>query len=157
MSGMTHAAIQESNARSAEPVQAVTFRVGGVLAGLPINDVREIVNAKALTDVPRTPDTVRGVVNLRGEVVTVVDLRILLQQPVSEITRDSVNIVVQDAGEPIALLVDRIFNVVLIPPNELAPAPANISDVDERLVAGVYRMPDELLLVLDVQELLRSE
>jgi purine-binding chemotaxis protein CheW len=131
-------------------VEFVTFYVGDLLMGVDINQLEEINRLIDITPVPHAPPYVRGVVNLRGEVVTVVDLRRILGLGESEITGRNRNVIVNSQGEQIGLLVDRIADVVRASNDELDRPPANVGGVDGRFFKGIYKLEKNLLIILDV-------
>ncbi|MDP6445656.1 MAG: chemotaxis protein CheW [Pirellulaceae bacterium] len=132
----------------------VTFYVDQLLIGLDIDQVQEINRQFDLTTVPRSPSFVRGVINLRGEVVTVIDLRRVLQMPEAELTKDSRNLIIQSDGEIIGLWVDQIADILNIPVEEVSPSPANVSGVDGRYFQGVHALENEIVVILDIAETL---
>ena len=134
----------------------VTFRVGDALMGVSIRQVEEINRHVEVTAVPHAPDYVRGVINLRGEVVTVVDLRRILGLPPAEITKQTRTVVVHSKGEHIGLLVDRIADVVKARTDEIDSPPANVGGVEGRFFKGVHKLETELLVILDVDAALTA-
>ena len=128
----------------------VSFYVGNILLGIEITQVDEINRHLEITAVPHAPEIVDGVLNLRGEVVTVVDLRMVLGLPPLEINRATRIVVVRSKGEQIGLRVDRVADVVQIPADMLDPVPPNLDSMDGRLFEGVYRLETELLIILNV-------
>ena len=139
----------------AQDVEFATFYVDNLLLGVDILQVEEINRHLALTPVPHAPECVQGVINLRGEVVTVVNLRTILGLPRGEITKTTRNVVVHGQGEQIGLVVDRIADVVKTRRDAIDPPPANVNGVDSRFFRGVYRLEKGLLVVLDVEEALK--
>lgn len=137
-------------------LELVTFYVGDYLYGAEIRYVEEINRHVDLTPVPHAPDAVRGVVNLRGEVVTVLDLRTVLGLQPGERTKDTRNVIVNAGGERTGLLVDRIADVVNARRSDIDPPPANLTTVHGRFLQGVYQLNRELLTVLNVPEVLAS-
>ena len=137
--------------------ELVTFRVGDVLMGIDIRQVEEINRHVEVTAVPHAPDCVRGVINLRGEVVTVVDLQTILGLPPVEVTEHTRTVVVRSQEEQIGLLVDQIGDVVKARTDEIDPPPANLGGLDGRLFKGVHKLETELLIVLDVEAALAVE
>ncbi|MGA2061436.1 MAG: chemotaxis protein CheW [Thermoguttaceae bacterium] len=136
--------------RSAGEVEFVTFYVGDLLIGIDIHNVEEINRQVEVTPVPQAPPHVRGVINLRGEVVTVVDLRKVLEMGRTEINQCTRTVVVNSGNEEIGMLVDRVADVVLARADQIDTPPANISGVDGRFFKGVYKLDKTLLIVLDV-------
>jgi purine-binding chemotaxis protein CheW len=135
---------------SAAEIELASFYLGDLLLAVPISQVEEIGRHRELTPVPGAPQTVCGVMSLRGEVVTVLDLPVVLGLGKSERTRQTRNVIVQAAGERIGLVVDRVADVVRTPVADLLPPPANVHGVDGTMFQAVYRMVSELLVVLDV-------
>ncbi len=138
-------------------VEFATFYVGDLHLGADILQVEEINRHLELTPVPQAPECVRGVINLRGEVVTVVDLRTILGLERIEITPKNRNVIVNSKGEQIGLLVDRIGDVVNASTDQIEPPPANLSGVDGRFFRGVYKLDGELLVILDIETALADE
>jgi purine-binding chemotaxis protein CheW len=130
--------------------QLVTFRLGDRLSGIPIDAVCEILRVEDITPVPDAPAVVRGVVNLRGKVVTVVDLRSVLGMGEVEIGPRTRMVVVNSGDEIIGLLVDSVADVVSVDLEDREPLPANMESGDGRFFTGVYRVQDDLLIPLDV-------
>lgn len=137
-----------------ETLELATFSVGENLIGVDIRQVQEINRNMGITSVPHVPDTVRGVINLRGEVVTVIDLRTVLGLDSIDVSRTTRNIVLSSSGERIGLLVDSIADVVTAQSTDIVDPPGNPSGVDGRFFRGVLKLDGELLLVLDVDEVL---
>jgi len=138
-------------------LQLATFYVGDILLGIDIQQVQEINRQLDVTDVPHSPNYVRGVINLRGDVATVVDLRTILGLPSAEVTRESRNLIVHSQGETIGFLVDRISDILTIGSNEISPSPTTLEGVDGSLFKGVFKLETELLIVLDVDAVLSGE
>ena len=153
---MSFASETAASADTAE-TQLVTFRVDDVLMGVEIRHVEEINRHIKVTMVPHAPKYVRGVINLRGEVVTVVELRTILGLPPAEVTDQARTVVVRSKDEQVGLLVDQIGEVVKCRTDEIDPPPANVGGLDGRLFKGVYKMENELLVVLDVEAVLSFE
>jgi purine-binding chemotaxis protein CheW len=136
--------------KSAGEVEFVTFYVGDLLIGVDIHKVEEINRQVEVTPVPQAPPHVSGVINLRGEVVTVVDLRKVLDMGKTEINMHSRTVVVNCGNEEIGLLVDRVADDVRVRSDQMDPSPANVNGVDGRFFKGVYKLEKSLLIVLDV-------
>jgi len=132
-------------------VDVAAFYVGEMHLGIDIRVVREINRIVAFTPVPHSPPQVRGVINLRGEVVTVMDLRVILGLGTTEISKNAKNVIVQSDSEQVGLLVDRIGDTICVPKNAIEPVPANMRSADAELFKGVCRMGSELVVILDVE------
>lgn len=137
-------------ASSATELQLATFWLGDFLLGINIHCIRGINRVGTITPVPEAPVTVAGVVNLRGDVVTVVDLRSILHLSPIEITPKSRLLIVQSEAESIGLLVDRVADVVTVSTDNAEPLPANFNGVASQYFTDVYRVGADLLVTLDV-------
>ncbi len=135
-------------------LQLGTFYLGGLRFGVDILEIQEINRQRDLTLVPHTSKQVRGVINLRGEVVSVLDLGTVLGLGEIVFGQQTRNIVLHSGGELVGVLVDRLSDVVAIDSRNLQPPPANISGVDARFMMGVHQMDEELIVVLKIEELL---
>ncbi len=135
-------------------VELVTCYVGELLLGAKIQHVEEINRCIDLTPVAHAPESVRGVMNLRGEVVTVLDLRTILGLGGTETTENTRNVIVNADGNRVGLLVDRIADVVTAHWREIKASPANLTGAHERFFEGVVELQHELLAVLDIAEVL---
>jgi purine-binding chemotaxis protein CheW len=136
--------------RTCLPRQLCTFEVSGESYGVDVLDVREVVRSQPLTPVPRAPQAVRGLLNLRGEIVLAIDLRTVLV-PGSSGSPDPVNLVVSREGGVVSLLVDDVGDVLDADPERFAPAPEPVQARTAGLTPLVYRQPASLLLVLDAR------
>lgn len=143
-----------ANQAKACELQLATFYVGDLLLALPIEYVQEINRNLDLTEVPHAPEHVRGVINLRGDVATVIDLRRILSFSPAEVTSQSRNLIVRSGGESIGLWVDRIADIITISSDDIGPAPANVSGVEGRFFKGVYRTETDIVVLLDTSEAL---
>lgn len=150
-------ATETMSTTDAGEVEFVTFRVGNMLIGADIRQVEEINRHVEVTAVPHAPDHVRGVINLRGEVVTVVDLRTILGLPPTETTKQTRTVVVHSKDEQIGLLIDRIADVVKTRHDDIDPPPANLGSVKGRFFKGVHKLETELLTILDIDAALAGE
>ena len=150
---MSTATLTRSTKTRAE-LQLITFYVDELFLGVDINQVKEINRHVDVTPTPHAPEYVRGVVNLRGEVVTVVDLRCVLRLPAVEVTRQNRNVVVNSDTEAVGLLVDRVAEVVTAVCEDIELSPSNMGGIEGSFFKGVYRLDSELLVILDVDKVL---
>ncbi len=130
--------------------QLATFWLGELLLGIDIQCIRGINRVGSITPVPEAPAMVAGVVNLRGDVVTVVDLRTILDLPHLAITPKTRLLIVQSETESIGLLVDRVADVVTVSLDDAEPLPANFNSAASHYFTRVYRVGADLLVTLDV-------
>ena len=133
-----------------------TFYVGDALYGMDILRVQEINRLMDFTKVPQSPEYVMGIMNLRGQIVTVIDLSKKLGLSRTELKDESRNIIVNDQGEYIGLLVDRISDVVRSDRDKIEPPPSNMGGVQGKFLQGVYKMDKNLIGILNVEELLKT-
>jgi len=137
--------------------QLVTMIVDDQLFGIPILQVQDIVEASKITPVPLAPSAIAGVLNLRGRIVTVVDLRKLLGN-FSEVPWESqMGVTVDHKGDLYTLLVDAIGDVRTLPRRDFDKAPSTMEDNVRRLCSGIYRLRGNLLVVLDVARILHTD
>lgn len=136
--------------------QIATFNVGNLLLGVNIDVVQEINRQLDVTEVPHAPDSVLGVINLRGEVVTVIDIRTLLGMQQREITNKCRCVVIHSHDELIGVLVDSVADILSVAQSEIEPAPANIDGVEGKFFQGVYALDDCVVVLLDVEQLLEA-
>lgn len=137
-------------------IQFATFHVENLLLGLSIDTIQEINRQHDVTGVPHSPDSVSGVINLRGEVVTVVDLRTLLGLKKQTTIQDSRCIIIHLQDELIGLLVDRIADTLTIPADEVEPTPSNVDGIEGRFFKGVHTLETGVVVLLDVEQLLET-
>lgn len=134
--------------------QYCTFWVDGLFFGVPVSSVQEVLRYQQLTVVPSAPEAIQGLINLRGQIVTAVDLRCRLGLPARPEDVLPMNVIVRSRGEVVSLLVDDIGDVITPATSlrggfELEPTPANVPSLVQDVVSGVLALPDALLLVLD--------
>lgn len=137
-------------------LEYTTFYIGDMLMGIDIQQLQEINQHTELTRVPHAAACVRGIVNLRGDVVTVLDLRTILGLEAIAINHKSRNVIVRSDGEYVGLLVDRIADVVYTRSSEIESVPANVGGIDGRFFQGVCKLEGKLMVVLDTAEILRA-
>jgi purine-binding chemotaxis protein CheW len=138
-------------------LELATFYVGESLCGINILNIQEINKNVDITHVPQAPEYVVGVLNLRGRIVTVIDLGDKLELSPINISKENRNIIVDSQDEQIGLLVDSISDVLLARSDKIEPAPANIGGVKGKFFKGVFKTEDKLIGVLDIEEVLKEE
>lgn len=134
--------------------QYATFYCGKAVLGLDIQYVQEINRTNAITKVPLSPPCVRGVMNLRGEVVTMLDLRTLMGLPPSECTKNSRNLILKCEGEIFGLWVDGVADILAIGDAAISAPPSNLSMTESRMIRGVYQHDGTLVMLVNPNELL---
>lgn len=137
--------------------QFATFYLGDLLLGVDIRQVQEINRQLHVTRVPHAPETVHGVINLRGDVATVINLRTILDLPSAKVTRDSRTMIVHtQQGESVGFIVDRISDILTLRKDEISPSPANIDGVEGRFFSGVHTLESEIVVLLSIEEVLNE-
>lgn len=129
--------------------QFCTFWVDGLFFGLDVEFVQEVLRYQQMTVVPCAPESVFGLINLRGQIVTALDLRCRLGLPPRAEGVLPMNVIVRSRGEVVSLLVDDIGEVIDADVEALQPAPANLPLTVQDVVRGVMPMPGAILLILD--------
>jgi purine-binding chemotaxis protein CheW len=137
---------------SATSGQLATFRLDGDLYGVEVEHVQEVLRSQQLTRVPLAPSAVAGLINLRGQVVTAIELRERLGRPPRPEGTDAVVIVVRLHGEAVSLLVDSIADVVDVDAADFESPPDTLEGSARDLIRGAYKLDGKLLLALDVQK-----
>ncbi|MCP4023923.1 MAG: chemotaxis protein CheW [Desulfobacteraceae bacterium] len=133
-----------------------TFYVGGALCGINILNIQEINKHFDITQVPQSADYINGILNLRGRIVTIIDLSKKLGLSAVAKTKDNRNIIVNSEDEHIGLLVDSISDVVSTTLDALEPAPSNIGGVKGKFFQGVLKTEQKLIGILDINEVLKE-
>jgi purine-binding chemotaxis protein CheW len=128
-----------------------TFLVDGLLFGVDVVNVQEVLRPQAMTRVPLAPEGIRGLINLRGQIVTGLDMRVRLRLARREPEAAPINVVVRADGEPVSLLVDEIGEVIQVPAAVFERRPSNLDPSIRDLIEGVYKLKDRLLLILDLE------
>ena len=137
-------------------LQVCTFLVGGLLLGLPLADVAEVVSGQEVTPVPLAPAAVVGLFNLRGRIVTVVDARARLGLPPREESEGSAHVIVTVGGDTTSLVVDRASDVLTLAADDAEAEPETVPARIQHLVTASYQRPQGLLLVLDPSHVLST-
>jgi purine-binding chemotaxis protein CheW len=135
-------------------LQLVSFHLGEEEFGVDILRVQEINRMREITRVPDSPDYVQGVINLRGQVVPVVDLRKRFGLPHKENDKDTRIIVVEIFGKIIGFIVDSVNEVLRIPANITESPPSLVAGSDKNYITGVGKLNDRLLILLDLEKIL---
>jgi len=139
-------------------IQLVVFKIGKEEFGVPISEVREIVRLIPITYVPRAPDFVEGVVNLRGQILAIIDLAKRLKLTSAPRSDKSRIIVVEFEGNVIGMIVDEVMEVLRISSENIDNAPELITtEVHEEYFKGVGKLEDRLLILIDLARVFSTE
>ncbi len=135
-------------------IEYITVIIGGQIFGIPINEVQDVFAPELMTKVPLAASEIAGVLNLRGRIVTAIDMRLRLGLPVDEESRDRMAVGIESGGEAYGLLIDKVGEVLRMSKRDMESNPANLDPRWARVSAGVYRLDGQLLVVLDVDHVL---
>ncbi len=146
------------NAQSDETIyQLVSFVVENEEFGVDILKVQEIIRTVNITRVPKAPEFVEGVINLRGKIVPVIDLRKRFGATKRERDNETRIVVVELAGKVVGFLVDRVKEVIRVERNIIEPPPELATSINSSYITGVAKLRDRLLILLDLDKVLSSD
>jgi purine-binding chemotaxis protein CheW len=140
-----------------QEIQLACFRIGSELYALDIMRIKEIIRPQKLTPIPKAPSFIEGVINLRGAVIPVADMRKRFDQPISEENSKNRIVVCSLAGQIIGLLVDEVTEVKRYGREEIAPAPQFVKGPQAEYFLGVARCDDDLIMLIDLEKVLSSD
>jgi purine-binding chemotaxis protein CheW len=132
--------------------QFCTFYLDKLLFGVEVGKVQEVIRYQEMTPVPLAPPVVSGLINLRGQIVTALDLRRRLDMPEREAEKLPLNVVVRTGEEAVSLLVDEIGDVLEVDDDTFEAPPETLQGEARELIRGVYKLKDRLLLMLDTEK-----
>jgi len=137
--------------------QYCTFHLGDTFMGVEVSRVQEVLRYQTMTQVPLASSVVEGLINLRGRIVTAIDLRRRIQLPPRPKEQLPMNVVVRDEDSIVSLLVDEIGDVLEVEDTEIRPPPSTLSGVAFGLISGVYKLESQLLLLLDIEQMFKID
>lgn len=137
-------------------LQLVSFMLGEDY-GVPIEQVQEIIRVGSITLVPNSPEYMEGVINLRGKILPVLNLRKRLKIRDAGITKASRIVVAEINGKVIGLLVDSVSHVLKVQKDVIEPPPEEVLEIDTDYIKGVGKLGERLIILLDLERLLRKE
>lgn len=137
-----------------ELLQLVSFRIGNEEFGADILKVQEIIRTVVITKVPNSPDYIEGVIDLRGKVIPVVNLRTKLGIPTIDNDNNTRIIVIEIKNKIIGFIVDSVSEVLRIPKSTMEPPPALAAGLNAEFITAVGKLPDRLLILLDMDKIL---
>lgn len=135
--------------------QFCTFHLDGLFFGVEVGKVQEVIRFQEMTPVPLAPNVIEGLINLRGQIVTAIDLRRRLELRDRPEGQLPMNVVVQTDDGAVSFLVDRIGDVLELEDAGFEPPPETVQGVARELIRGTYKLEGRLLLVLDVDRSVR--
>jgi purine-binding chemotaxis protein CheW len=150
----TEAVTSSSKVGSGENRDYVTMSIGGQLFGIPVLKVQDVLGTQTITRVPLAPVEVAGSLNLRGRIVTAVDVRLRLGLPKRDADKAAMSVVVEHENELYSLLVDSVGEVLSLESRDYQRNPPTLNPRLREFSDGIYRLNDSLLVVLSVSSLL---
>jgi len=146
--------METSTLISSSILQLVSFVIENEEFGVNILKVQEIIRSVSITRVPKSPDYVAGVINLRGKIVPVIDLRKRFSLKPKEADKDTRIIVVELDDKVVGFLVDKVKEVIRVESEIIEPPPDLTTDISTHYITGVAKLPDRLLILLDLDRVL---
>ena len=148
----------DENARTpAATSEYISFAVGDEQYGVNIMAVREIKDWSVITQLPNQPDYMRGVLNLRGVIVPIIDLRCRFGNGPTDATPMHVIIVIQIDGETVGLLADRVLDIITVDPSQIQPIPKVSHDARTGFLSGLVAVEKTMIALIDLKSLLTSQ
>jgi len=135
---------------SGQTMQVVSFALAKEEYGVDISQVQEINRMVAITHVPRAPHFMEGVINLRGQLIPIIDLRTRFGMPRAENTKNTRIVVTEIGTKRVGMVVDSVSEVLRIPIEQIEDAPDMIAGVDTEYIRGVGKLGDRLIIMLDL-------
>lgn len=132
----------------------VTIWLEGQMCGIPVLEVHDVLSKQLITKIPRSPEAVAGVLNLRGKIVTAIDLRKRLGLKDREDGGEEMNIVVEYQNEPYSLIIDKVGDVLSLSEDAYEKNPVTLELRWQEVSNGIFRLEEELLVILDIEKLL---
>ena len=129
-----------------------TFYLDRLWFGLDVDHVQEVIRYQEITPVPLAPAMVRGLINVRGQIMTALDLRQRMGLPDRPANKRPMNLVIRGSDEAVSLLVDDIGEVCEVDDSMFEPPPSTLQGAARDLICGAYKLRDELLIVLDAEK-----
>ncbi|MDK2816830.1 MAG: purine-binding chemotaxis protein CheW [Moorella sp. (in: firmicutes)] len=141
---------------TAAEIQLVVFQLASETYGVDINHVQEIIRMQSITQIPRTPAFIEGVINLRGRIIPVIDLHKRFDLPRADITNNTRIMVVELGRVTVGMIVDSVSEVLRLPATSIEPPPPMISGIDVAYLKGVGKWNERLIILLDLERVLRE-
>ena len=146
---------EPSSMQAGERQSFVTMRVNGQLFGASVMTVQDVVREQKIARIPLAPHVVEGSLNLRGRIVTVINMYKRLGLPTSAMPKKQMHVVIEYRDELFSLMVDAVGDVLTLSVNQIDKVPVNIQSSWREMAAGICRLDGELLVLFDIAELMR--
>lgn len=144
-----------TTAISSEQGSYCTFSIDNLYCGIEVSLVQEVIRQQTMTQVPLASRLVTGLMNLRGQIVTALNLRSCFGLPAPESGDSQMNVVIRTPEGPVSLLVDKIGDVVQVNNDGFEPPPETLSDDLKELIRGAFKLEGELLLIINTENVIR--
>lgn len=151
------ASSEENSATNTAAGEYLTFVLGTEEYGLDILKVQEIRGYDAVTQIANTPDFIKGVVNLRGKIVPIVDLRIKFNLGKVEYNEFTVVIILNLNGRVVGIVVDGVSDVMALKEEQLRDVPSLVTNIDTKYIVGLATVEEQMLILVDIEKLMKSE
>lgn len=149
--------VESGNSANTKILQLVSFMIGAEEYAIDIFYVKEIIRLSHITKVPNAPEFIEGVINLRGRIIPVIDLRKKMGHPKKDLDKDSRIIVIEDESSFVGFLVDVVKQVLRIPKDIVETPPEIISSVNTDYISAVAKLENRLIILIDLQKILSKE
>lgn len=153
--------VKDNNTPGDEVHQYLSFMLGGQTYGLEILDIKELIEYGEVTPIPMTPDFIIGVINLRGAVVPVIDLKLRFSGEATQIAKRTSIIILEITNEDlrieVGVMVDLVNEVLDIRPSDIEPSPTMGNHIPTNFINGMAKVEDKLLILLDIENVLTVE
>lgn len=146
--------VARGNEQAAPLTKYLTFWTDGELFGLPISDVVQIISMQGITPLPDFPDYAKGVINLRGNIIPVIDIRVRFGKPEAEYNENTCIIVTSIEDSYMGFIVDAVDEVTDLDEDSISPPPKVSKDITNRYLTGIGQIEDKVVLLLDVAKIL---
>lgn len=153
----TAPAMHQNGAQTTGTLQLVSFRLGDEEYGIEITKIQEIILMGDITRVPQTPSYIKGLINLRSNVIPILDLRLRFGLPETAVTDETRIMVVNISGKTIGLIVDAVSEVLRVSQNQIAPPPPTVAGLGREYLTGLAKLEGRLLIMLEIDKLLDEE
>ncbi len=135
----------------------LTVQLGEQEYGIPILEAREVVGMQNIDPVPKTPDFMKGVINLRGKIVPVIDLRLKFEMKAKEITKETCIVVVDIQGNFTGIIVDQLIGVVTVDKEEYESSPQLGHNINAEFITGMVKLEERVIIVLEIERILDNK
>ncbi|MBU8921032.1 MAG: chemotaxis protein CheW [Bacteroidales bacterium] len=148
---------EKENNNESRPFRCVNFRLGEECYGQDIGYIHEVNRVQNITEVPGAPEYILGVINLRGSVIPVMNLRKRLGLPAVDVTKDSRVIVIEYQGSLLGMLVDSVHHVLEIPYNDISDTPESTITEKNIFISGIGKVEEKLVFLIDTEKIFAEE